>query len=135
MKKILKFLIGPSLLELYRDIKTKRFNRSKIYLCDPFTIGIIAVTAAAITSEQIGQSLLGMDSMFGKGYNDKGVKDPNKPNAPAVPSMDTAAETANKEQTDARRALLLSGGETSLTGPGGSPILGGMTSSKTLLGV
>jgi hypothetical protein len=63
------------------------------------------------------------------------TKKPKDPNAPAVPSMDTAAETANKEQTDARRALLLSGGETSLTGPGGAPILGGMTSSKTLLGV
>ena len=79
-------------------------------------------------------ALLNIDTAYGNKVNDKSGKptDPNKPNAP---SFDAAGATAETQQTEARRALLLSGGETSLTGPGGAPILGGMTSSKTLLGV
>ena len=79
-------------------------------------------------------ALLNVDQAYGNKVGDKKNK-PNQPGSPTEPSFDTAGATAEAQQTEARRALLLSGGETSLTGPGGAPILGGMTSSKTLLGV
>ncbi len=60
------------------------------------------------------------------------IKQPGMPNAP---DPNVAADSAQAQLTSQRKALLLSGGETTLTGPGGAPLLAGSTSSKTLLGV
>jgi hypothetical protein len=74
------------------------------------------------------------DQDWGTGEHSKDRKS-IKPGEPTPPSADSAGAAAEDKMTESRRALLTSGGETSLTGPGGAPILGGMTSSKTLLGV
>ncbi len=97
---------------------------------------VSAVGGAAFAAEQGFQAALGSDSIYGKGYNDPGKPgyDPSRPTVPYQSSAADAAETANAEQTQARRTLLASGGETFLTGPGGAPILGGMTTGKSLLG-
>ena len=53
---------------------------------------------------------------------------------PTAPTQDDAAKQAETQQTNARRALLASGGETSLTGIGGAPLISGQTQSSTLIG-
>jgi hypothetical protein len=53
MKKIIRWLVGPAAMGMYRDMKNKTFNRSKIYLCDPVTIGVVALMAVAATSTTV----------------------------------------------------------------------------------
>ena len=53
---------------------------------------------------------------------------------PSAPDPNKATADAQGAIDKQRRTLLLSGGETSLTGPGGSPILAEQNVSKTLLG-
>lgn len=103
--------------------------------CDP-------VSATIATVEAVGAFLGPAGVIAGVGLGIEGIslanaasqKLPNAPNAPAAPNQDTAAQTALDNQTEARRTLLASGGETTLTGVGGAPLLGGNTQSKTLLG-
>ena len=58
---------------------------------------------------------------------------PKQPSLPATPSLDQAGETAQQSQTQQRQAQLAAGGQTSVAGPGGI-VLGGDTSSATLVG-
>jgi hypothetical protein len=59
---------------------------------------------------------------------------PKDPTAPVVPSQEDAAEKALSKQTSARQAMLLSGGDTMLTGPSGAPLLGVNLKTSNLLG-
>ena len=58
----------------------------------------------------------------------------NQANTPAAPDPNAAAESANDKMTQARRTLLLSGGDTTLTGSGGAPLLGANLHKQQLLG-
>jgi hypothetical protein len=86
---------------------------------DPFSIGVI------IASIGLG---FGVESMINQ------PKKPETPIAPALPDPNAAKQQAEGQLTAGRRALLASGGETSLTGIGGAPLLGSQSSSKFLLG-
>lgn len=89
---------------------------------DPVTLGIIAVSMAGVGLGVEAYSMLTQP------------KTPTASAAPAAPSTDDASAAAQAALTKDRRALLASGGATTLTGIGGAPILSGDTASKSLLG-
>ena len=107
--------------------------------CDPITDIVMGIAAAAsgagaalgpagvLAAGGLGLSAISM-------LNASGATKVNQPGQPAAPDPNAAAETALTEQTKARQALLLSGGQTTLTGPGGAPLLGPDLGSKSLIG-
>ena len=62
---------------------------------------------------------------------DKKDSTPGNQSSPNVPTSDQAAAQATAAQTASRRALLASGGETTLTGIGGAPLLGSNINSPS----
>ena len=71
------------------------------------------------------------DAIFGGGKKDEA---PKPPNPPPAPDPNAAEKEAQDKLTASRRALLVSGGETSLTGIGGAPLSNSQTQSRVLLG-
>ena len=65
-------------------------------------IGLLAVSAAAFTTEQIVQSAVGADSMFGEGYRNK---DKGSSPAPEVKDVGNVADVGSVESQAASRRL------------------------------
>lgn len=59
---------------------------------------------------------------------------PSQPSLPATPKPEDAQKTADTALSDQRRMLLLTGGQTAFTPPGGAPILSSDVQTKSLLG-
>lgn len=93
---------------------------------DPFTI--MAVVATVTAAAGVGVAATSM------AHQPKMPNAPTPASLPAAPDPNAAAQTAQDKLVAQRRTLLSSGGETNLTGPGGSPLSPGDTVSKTLLG-
>ena len=105
--------------------------------CDPVTDIVMAIGASlAGAGATLGPA--GVLAAGGLGLSAASMLNSpgkvNQPGQPAAPDPNAAAETALTEQTIARQALLLSGGQTTLTGPGGAPLLGPDLGSKSLIG-
>jgi len=90
----------------------------------------IPIIALAVTATGVG---LEVASMVNKPKTPE-TSTPAATALPATPTTETAAESAQTLLTQQRRTLLASGGQTSLTGIGGAPLLSGDVASKSLLG-
>lgn len=84
---------------------------------------VIPIIIAAVAGAGIAE---GINALETSGKN-------KQPALPAVPSLDSAATTAQGAQTTARQAALAGGGQTNITG-GSGIILGSDVSSLTLVG-
>ena len=82
-----------------------------------------------------GGSLWGLGGTGSIVPDKKNKSEPGNVAQPAAPSADAAAAAATEQQTASRRALLASGGETTLTGIGGAPLLGANVNKPEVTGV
>jgi hypothetical protein len=109
-------------------------------LCDPISAIIGIASSLGGAAAGVGATLgpAGVLAAGGLGMSAMSMMNsPDKPGAvdqPTPPDPNAAADAAQAKLTQQRQTLLLSGGQTTLTGIGGSPLLGADLKSKTLLG-
>jgi len=109
-KKVLKFLLGESFVELYHAVKE---HRTSLILCDPVTMGVL--TAIIGTTAVVGGTGAGIAAL--SGAFDK--KEENANAATITSTTDTGAVTdvgSTEEQAAQRKLARLSKYFTSPTG-------------------